>query len=96
MEKIASDNADVGVTGICSTSTKLSCSFAFEKQLNVTFVKNGNSNVQASINLLAQKAIDLSYFKLPIYKFEYAPKHFDNALNRIEENEQAEFLIDML
>lgn len=96
IEKIASNNANVGVTGINSTKTKLPCSFAFEKQLNVTFVKDGNSNVQASINLLAQKAIDLSYFKLPLYKFEYAPKHFENALLRIKENEQPEFLIDML
>lgn len=96
VDKIACEGADVGVTGINSTKTKLSCSFAFEKQLNVIFVKDGNSNVQASINLLAQKAIDLSYFKLPIYKFEYAPKHFENALQKIEEKEPAEFLIDML
>ncbi|MBE5743686.1 MAG: hypothetical protein E7358_03100 [Clostridiales bacterium] len=96
IDKIASENADVGVTGISSTKTKLSCSFAFEKQLNVTFVKDGNSNIQASINLLAQKAIDLSHFKLPMYKFEYAPKHFENALLKIEEKEPAEFLIDML
>lgn len=96
IDKITAENADVGVTGITTTKTKLSCSFAFDKQLNFTFIKDGASNIGTAINLLAQKAIILSQFKLPVYKFEYAPKHFENAIAKLEEKQDAEFIIDML
>ncbi|MBR3804618.1 MAG: hypothetical protein IKJ14_04680 [Clostridia bacterium] len=96
IDKITADRADVGFTGIPATKTKLSCSFAFEKQLNITFANDGASNIQTAINLLAQKAITLSHFKLHVYKFEYAPKHFENAILKLEENQDAEFIIDML
>ena len=96
IDKITAEHADVGFTGIPSTKTKLSCSFAFNKQLNITFAHDGLSNIQTAINLLAQKAITTSHFKLPVYKFEYAPKHFENALIKLEENQDAEFIIDML
>ena len=96
IDKVTAEYADVGFTGIPSTSTKLSCNFAFDKQLNLVFVKDGNSNISTAINLLAQKAITLSHFKLPTYKFEYAPKHFENSLQKIEEKQDAEFIIDML
>ena len=96
IDKVACDDAQVGVTGITTTKSKLSCSFAFDKQLNVTFIKDGSENVETAINLLAQKAIILSYFKLPTFKFEYAPKHFENAILKLEEKQDAEFIIDML
>ncbi len=96
IDKITADYADVGFTGIPSTKTKLSCNFAFDKQINLVFVKDGNQNIRTAINLLAQKAITLSYFKLPVYKFEYAPKHFENSISKKEDNQSAEFIIDML
>ncbi|MBQ3235712.1 MAG: hypothetical protein IJA97_06105 [Clostridia bacterium] len=96
IDKIACDGADVGVIGISATKAKLSCNFAFDKQLNLTFIKDGSQNIETAINLLAQKAIILSYFKLPTFKFEYAPKHFENAVLKQEEKQDAEFIIDML
>ena len=96
IEKIASEGAEVGVTGITTTKSKLSCNFAYDKQLNVKFLSDGSQNVGTAINLLTQKAIILSHFKLPVFKFEYAPKHFENALLKLEEKQDAEFIIDML
>lgn len=96
IDKVSANNAVVAFTGISPTKTKLSCNLAFDKEINVKFIKNGDKNIGASINLLAQKAIDLSYFNLPIYKFEYAPKHFENAISKLEEKQNAEFIIDML
>lgn len=97
VDKISANNADVCVTGISINKSRLSCNFAYDKELNFTFIKDGSQNIVASINLLAQKAITLDYFDLPLYKFEYAPKHFENALIKLEEKEEnAEFLIDML
>ena len=96
IDKVTRDGATVGVTGISSTKRKSTIAFAFDKELNFKFIKYGNENIDASINLIAQKAIDLSYFELPYYKFEYAPKHFENALVRQKESSNGEFIIDML
>ena len=97
LSKVARQGASVAITGISNTKKKLSADIAFEKELEVKFIKDGCDNVNAGINLLAQKAINLKYFDLPSYKFEYAPKHFENALLRLNESiYDAEFIIDML
>lgn len=97
VDKISANGADVCVTGISVTKSRLSCSFAYDKELNFIFIKDGAQNIASSINLLAQKAITLNYFNPPLYKFEYAPKHFENALIKLEEKEEnPEFFIDML
>ena len=97
IDKVARENATVAITGISITKQKLSTNFAFEKELDVKFIKNSFDNIDASINLIAQKAIRLNYFKLPCYKFEYVQKHFENALNKLEsDNFSPEFIIDML
>ena len=97
VSKVASNNASVVVAGISSTKTKLSCNFALDKQLNISFINDITENIVSGMNLLRQKAIDLSLFDLPVYKFEYAPKHFENAFAKIDgKSEDAEFIIDML
>ena len=97
VDKVASNNATVVFAGISSTKTKLSCNFALNKQLNISFINDTTENIVSGINLLRQKAIDLSFFDLPVYKFEYAPKHFENAYAKIDgKSEDSEFIIDML
>lgn len=96
IDKVTRPSATVAVTGISTTKKKFSLSYALDKELDVKFIKCGNENINAGINLIAQKAINLSYFELPSYKFEYAPKHFENAVNRLEEGFDGEFIIDML
>ena len=97
IDKITANEAIVGVTGIANTKTKLTCNLAFKKELSIQFIKNGIENIGTGINLLAQKAINLSYFKLPVYKFEYSAKHFENAASKIESGEQnPEFIVDLL
>lgn len=97
IDKVTRHSATVAVTGISTTKKKFSLSYALDKELEVKFIKNGKENIDAGINLIAQKAINLSYFEIPSYKFEYAPKHFENALSKLEEKRNnAEFIIDML
>ena len=97
IDKLASNEASVGVTGIAVTKAKLSANIAFEKGLNVTFINNGTSNLETGINLLAQKAIDLSLFSPPIYKFDYANKHFENAVEKLKNGvKSADFIVDLL
>jgi threonine dehydrogenase-like Zn-dependent dehydrogenase len=97
IDKVTRPSATVAVTGISTAKKKFSLSYALDKELDVKFIKNGNENVNAGINLIAQKAINLSYFELSSYKFEYAPKHFENAVSRLENDDgNAEFIIDML
>lgn len=97
IDKVTRSQATVAVTGTSTTKKKFSLSYALDKELDVRFIKNGIENVNAGINLIAQKAINLSYFELPSYKFEYAPKHFENAVAKLEEKGYGgEFIIDML
>ncbi len=97
IDKVAREKATVAVTGLSSTKKKATISYALDKELDVKFIRYGNENINAGINLIAQKAINLSYFELPSYKFEYAPKHFENALSKLDEKGYgAEFIIDML
>ena len=97
IDKLASPGASVGVTGIAITKAKLSANIAFEKELNLTFIANGVSNLEAGINLLAQKAIDLSLFKHTVYKFDYVNKHFENALEKLNNGAKSvDFIVDLL
>ncbi len=97
IDKVARDKASVAITGISSSRKKISTNFAFDKELEVKFIKNSCENIGAGINLIAQKAVNLKYFDLPSYKFEYAPKHFENAINKLKNKEsEIEFFIDML
>lgn len=95
--KVSANKAEVAITGIYSTKEKLSLSTAFNKQLSFTFIRSGFENIDTSINLLVQKAVNLKHFNLPDYKFEYAQKHFANAVKRLQDDEtNIEFTINLI
>ena len=97
ISKFASDKAEVAITGIYGNNQKLNLSLAFTKQLSLMFIRSGYEYIETSVNLLVQKAVNLKYFKLNDYKFEYAQKHFDNAVKRIENDEEfVEFTMNLL
>ncbi len=95
--KISANKAEIAITGIYSTKEKLNLSTAFTKQLSFMFIRSGFENVDTSINLLVQKAVNLKHFNVLDYKFDYAQKHFTSAVKRLENGEtNVEFTINLL
>lgn len=93
----ASNNAMVAVTGIMNPIQKFNLNSAFKKNLTVKFITEGEENVGASINLLVQKAVNLKYFQLNDYKFDYISKQFENAAANLEiNNNKTEFTVNLL
>ncbi|MBO5851379.1 MAG: hypothetical protein J6R29_03495, partial [Clostridia bacterium] len=96
IDVVSALKANVVLTGFTNSKQKLSVAPLLNKQLQVNFIKSGYSNVGAAINLLIQKAVKLDYYKLPEYKFDYIPKHFENAVKKLENGENCEFTVDLL
>ncbi len=93
----SSKNAMLAVTGITQTKQKINLNSAFLKGLNIKFITEGEENIGTSINLLVQKAVNLNYFKLSEYKFDYIAKQFENALTNLEKNNiKTEFTVNLL
>ena len=95
--KLTNKNANIAVSGITQTKQKLNLNSALSNNLNIKFITNGKSNIGTAINLLVQKAINLSHFKMNEYKFEYVAKHFENAEEKIKtKGISPEFFVDLL
>ena len=94
---LASNNAMVAVTGIMNPIQKFNLNSAFKKGLTVKFISQGVENVGTSINLLVQKAVNLNYFQLNDYKFDYISKQFENACENLQiNNNKTEFTVNLL
>ncbi len=93
----ASDDAIVAVTGIMEPQQKFNLKTAFKKGLVVKFISEGEENIGTSINLLVQKAVNLKYFQLNDYKFDYINKQFENAYSNLDvNNNKTEFTVNLL
>ncbi|MBO5889065.1 MAG: alcohol dehydrogenase catalytic domain-containing protein [Clostridia bacterium] len=93
----ASGDAIVAVTGIMDPQQKFSLKTAFKKGLVVKFISEGEENIGTSINLLVQKAVNLKYFQLSDYKFDYINKQFENAFSNLDvNNNKTEFTVNLL
>ena len=87
----------IAVTGIMNPIQKFNLNSAFKKDLTIKFISEGEENVGTSINLLVQKAVNLNYFQLNDYKFEYISKQFENAAENLEiNNNKTEFTVNLL
>lgn len=93
--KLSATNAVVGVSGFTGSKVKMNIDIGLEKQLIVKFITCGYGNCSASINLLAQKAVNLSNFKIPEYKFDYVNKQFENFAKH-DETEPQEFIVNLI
>lgn len=97
ISKVSANKAEVAITGIYGNTQKLNLSMAFNKQLSFMFIRSGYEYIETSVNLLVQKAVNIKYFDLMDYKFEYTQKHFENAVKRIENGEKfTEFTLNLL
>lgn len=82
---LASFGSSIAFTGV-SKSTSVSFSQAIKKHLDLTFINSSYGNATTSINLLANKAIDLSHLKLENTTFDQVSKAFEK-MNKLYEKE---------
>lgn len=92
---LASYNAGVVFTGT-SFNNIVHFNQAIKKQLNILCINNGIGNTASSINLLMNKAINLSYIKLEQSDYKNVPNIL-NELNEKYHNDQQikEIMIEM-
>ncbi len=70
---LASQNASVAFTGTSYKNNAVSFSQAIKKQLNIQCINGGFENTATSINLIANKAINLSHLKLDTSTYDEVP-----------------------
>lgn len=94
---LASFGASVAFTGVTTKSTSVSFMQAIKKHLDITCINNGYGNATTSINLLANKAINLSCLKLDSVSYENIPEVFEkmNALYE-KEGKFYETIVDLI
>lgn len=71
---LASYGGKIAFTGEAPKNNAVSFAQAVRKQLEIICINNGFGNTAASINLLANKAINLSHFKLDVSTFDNVPE----------------------
>ncbi len=95
--KLCASNADVAVSGMVETKTKINFETLFDKEINLICVKSSLGNISTGINLIVQSVLKLNCFDLNEYKFDYADKHFENFANKLlNESDKNEFIIDLM
>ena len=62
--KLATHNAKIGFVGFCTPSLRVNFNLAMRKQLEFVCVTNGFGFTEQAINMLANKALDLSAFNI--------------------------------
>lgn len=81
---LASFNASVAFTGISYKNSPISFSQAIKKQLQILCINSGTGNTAASINLIANKAINLSHLKLDSSPYDNVPKALENMSEMLD------------
>ena len=83
---LASHNAGVAFTGVSFKNNSISFAQAVKKQLEIRCMNSGFGNTAASINLIANKAINLSHLKLDTTTYDAVPE----TLKKMNETLQKE------
>ncbi len=81
---LASPNASVAFTGVSSKSSTIPFTQAIKKQLNIHCINSGFGNTAASINLIANKAINLSHLKLDNVQYANVPEALQKMSQTLE------------
>ncbi len=94
---LASFNAGVAYTGVSHKNNSTSFAQAIKKQLKIYFINNKHGNTAASINLIANKAINLSHLKLDTASYDKVPEVLDKMQKTLEEKGKIyETVIDLV
>lgn len=96
--KLASYNAKIGFVGFSAPSLKVNFSIAMKKQLHFVCVTNGFGTTEQAINILANKAIDLSAFSFPSIKFDNCENELKKAAKEQTSNQAqpTPIIVDMM
>ena len=82
---LASSNASVAFTGVSSKSSAIPFTQAIKKQLNIHCINSGFGNTASSINLIANKAVNLTHLKLDSVQYNDVPEALDKMSKTLEE-----------
>jgi threonine dehydrogenase-like Zn-dependent dehydrogenase len=94
---LAAHNAGVAFTGVSYKNSPIPFAGAVKKQLNIRCINNGFGNTAASINLIANKAINLSHLKLDNANYNQVPEVLHNMTETLEkEGKIYETVIDLV
>ena len=94
---VASFGAPVVFSGTTHYNSSLSFLTALKKQLVLMFVNSGYGNTAASINLLANKAIDFSGITTEISTYKEVPMLFNKLSEKLNNNEKIpDVIVDLL
>ncbi len=94
---LASSNASVAFTGVSAKSSAIPFTQAIKKQLNIHCINSGFGNTAASINLIANKAINLSHLKLDNAHYSAVPEVLQKMSETLEnEGKIYETVIDLV
>ncbi len=81
---LASYNASVAFTGVSYKVSPISFSQAIKRQLQIKCINCGFGNTMASINLIANKAINLSNLKLDSSTYDNVPATLEKMSNMLD------------
>lgn len=94
---LASSHAQVAFTGEFYKSTPVSFLQAVKKQLDILCINSGFGNTGASINILANKAINFSHLKLEHSSYQNVKETFVKLNDQFEkEGKIYETIVDMM
>ena len=94
---LASYNACIAYTGTSYKNTSISFAQAVKKQLDILCITNSFGNTAASINLIANKAINLSHLKLDTASYDSVPQVMEKMNKTLEtEGKIYETVVDLV
>ena len=82
---LASFGAQVAFTGSSYKNSPITFTQAIKKQLDILCINNGFGNTASSINIISNKAVNLSKLTVNTAKFEDVPKVFEELSKQLEE-----------
>ena len=82
---LASFGAQVAFTGSSYKNSPITFTQAIKKQLDILCINSGFGNTAASINIISNKAINLSHLPVDKAKFEEVPQVFEKLSKQLEE-----------
>ena len=84
---VASYGASLVFTGVSYKNNPIAFSQAIKKQLNIYCINESAGNTETSINLLANKAVNLSYLKINTAKYDKTPEVFKELAESLEKDD---------
>ena len=94
--KLGAPFSTVAYAGFTYPNLKTPLAIAMSKQLSSVSVTNGYGNYLTAINLLANKAIDLSCYSLPVTKLENIETNVKNMMDAFNKKENSYNLLALI